>query len=119
MRRLFACALALGVVLAGCGGGGSEHPARATRDAGWEGPVPAAGTPQPLDYVGGSRAALKSGAIAVVDLSNRVGVEPALMDVNSEQRLTALRWSGWGSREAAGRGEEPTPIFDPNRPRGA
>jgi hypothetical protein len=112
MRRLLACALVLGAALAGCGGGGSEQPAKATRES--SAPLPPAPTPQALDYVGGSRAALKGGAIAVVDLSNRVGIEPALMDVNSEQRIEGLRWSGWGSGEATGHGEVRTLVCDPN-----
>ena len=70
--------------------------------------------PQPLDYVGGARAALKGGAIAVVDLENRVAVEPARMDVNAEQELSGLRWSGWGSARATGQGSVRTLICDPN-----
>ena len=36
------------------------------------------------------------------------------MDVNSEQRLSDLRWSGWGSERATGRGDVRTLICDPN-----
>jgi hypothetical protein len=111
MMRALACAAALGLALAGCGG----SPERAARpSAGTSGPLPAAATPQPLDYVGNARAALASGAIAVVDLSNRVAVEPARMDVNAEQSLSGLRWSGWGSGRATGRGSVRTLICDPS-----
>ena len=101
MRALVCAAtvcLALGLVA--CGGGSSERSVKpaATPIA----TVPPAPTPQPLDYVGGARAALKGGAIAVVDLENRVAVEPARMDVNAEQELSGLRWSGWGSARGPG-----------------
>jgi hypothetical protein len=113
MRRL-ACALVLCLGLAACGGGDSERPAKAPSSRDADGPVPAAGTPQPLDYPAGSRAALAGGAVAVVDLSNRVGIQPAQMDVNSEQRIEGLRWSGWGGDEATGHGEVRTLVCDPN-----
>ena len=35
------------------------------------------------------------------------------MDVNREQRLDGLRWSGWGSPRTTGRGEVETLICDP------
>jgi hypothetical protein len=36
------------------------------------------------------------------------------MDINSEQRLSDLRWSGWGSERATGRADVRTLICDPN-----
>jgi hypothetical protein len=36
------------------------------------------------------------------------------MDVNSEMRLSDLRWSGWGSERATGRADVRTLICDPN-----
>jgi hypothetical protein len=113
MRALACSAAALCLVLAGCGGGSSsEQPAKPTAES--SGSLPPAATPQPLNYVGGAKAALSSGGIAVVDLSNRVAIQPSLMDVNSEQRLTGLRWSGWGSDRATGEGDVRTLVCDPN-----
>ena len=112
--RALACAavwLALALAFAACGGS-SERAAKPAATA--FGTVPPAATPQPLDYVGGARAALKGGAIAVVDLENRVAVEPARMDVNAEQELSGLRWAGWGSSRATGHGAVRTLICDPN-----
>ena len=41
----------------------------------------------------------------MADSSFHVRVEPKTMDVNSEMRLSDLRWSGWG---ASGRPAAPT-----------
>ena len=112
--RALACAatVCLALALGACGGGSSE---RSVKPAATPfGTVPPAATPQPLDYVGGARTALKGGAVAVVDLENRVAIEPARMDVNAEQELSGLRWSGWGSARATGRGSVRTLICDPN-----
>jgi hypothetical protein len=110
--RARACALAVCLVLAGCGGGSSEHATtpkvKATGTA-W--PTP---TPQPLDYAGGAKAALEGGAVGVVDLSNRVAIQPSRMAVNAEQELSRLRWSGWGSPRATAQGEVRTLVCDPS-----
>jgi hypothetical protein len=98
------------LALAGCGGD-SEPAAKSKVKA--TGTPPPVGTPQPLEYVGDAKAALASGAIAVVDDANRVGVAPTEMDVNREQRLSQLRWSAWGSARASGRGEVRTLICEP------
>jgi hypothetical protein len=115
-RTALACALAGCLALVGCGGGGSGEergaPAAGTGDGGTV--VPPGPSPQPLDYVAGSKAALEGGAIAVVDLENRVGVEPSHMDVNREQRLDGVRWTGWGSERATGRGDVRTLVCEPN-----
>jgi hypothetical protein len=115
-----ACLLAcLAVAAAGCGGGASDV-VRATPAAGAGGQpatstpsVSPVTTPQPLRYLHGARAAMAAGQIAVVDLSDRVGVQPASMDVNAEQTLDALRWSGWGNASATGRGKVDTLVCDP------
>ena len=117
--RRVALALAACLAVAACGGGSSGEepaaPAAGTGDAAASGTVvPPGPTPQPLDYVAGARAALAGGAIAVVDLSNRVDVEPSRMDVNREQRVSGLRWSGWGGERATGSGDVRTLICDPN-----
>jgi hypothetical protein len=113
VTRRLACAAAvsLALALAACGGGSSERTATPKVTA--SGTAPPTPTPQPLDYVGDARAALKRGAIAVVDFSNRVVVAPSRMDVNAEQRLSGLRWSGWGTERATGRGDVRTLICEP------
>jgi hypothetical protein len=116
-RRGAALALAACLAMSACGGSSSgEERATAAAGTGGEAPsdiVPPGPTPQPLEYVGGAKAALAAGAVAVVDLSNRVGVEPSRMDVNREQRLSALRWSGWGGARAVGQGAVRTLVCEP------
>ncbi len=110
--RALACAATVCLALAGCGGGSSERPVKPAATA--LATVPPTPTPQPLAYVGGARAALKGGDVAVVDLENRVAIAPARMDINAEQELSGLRWSGWGSARATGTGSVRTLICDPN-----
>ena len=108
MRRRV-CVTAICLALAGCGGGQERvAPPSGTRVA-----IPPGPTPQPLGYEGGARRALAAGAIGVVDLRNRAGVEPRTMDVNREQRLSRLRWSGWGTRRATGRARVRTLVCEP------
>jgi hypothetical protein len=117
--RALSCLLAACLAVAGCGGGdGGEERATPAAGVGSEPPatspsVDAVTTPQPLHYLAGAKAALAAGRIAVVDLSNRAGVEPATMDVNREQTLDGLRWSGWGNASATGRGKVDTLVCDP------
>jgi hypothetical protein len=111
MTRRLACAAAVVFALALAGCGGSSEPASAPVKA--SGTAPPIGTPQPLDYVGDAQAALKRGEIAVVDFSNRVAVAPSRMDVNKEQQLSQLRWTGWGSARTSGRGDLRTLICEP------
>lgn len=116
-RRGPICVLAACLAVAGCGG--SDHE-RAAAAAGTGGEPPAAtvtvqpeATAQPLAYGPGAKARLAGGAIGVVDLANRAAIEPQKMDVNSEQTLDGLRWSGWGNPSATGRGDLDTLICDP------
>lgn len=111
MRRGLACTVVACVVLAGCGGG-SEHAVTPRVTA--TGTAPPAPPPPKLVYVGGAKAELQSGAVGVADSSLRVAVEPSQMDVNSEQRLSRLRWSGWGGEQTTGRADVRTLICDPN-----
>ena len=120
--RALSCALAVCLAVVGCGGGdGREEPAAAPAAAGVGGEPAAPSatadpvtTPQPVRYGRGARPRLAAGAIGVVDLGNRAAIEPALMDVNREQRLEGLRWSGWGNARTTGRGDVDTLICDPN-----
>jgi hypothetical protein len=113
MRATAALAIAGCLAWAGCGGE-KEEPA-ATRAAATPvgTPVAAESTPQPLAYGPGARAGLAAGGVAVVDLANRVGIEPRRMDVNAEQSLSGLRWSGWGRARATGRGQVETVVCEP------
>jgi hypothetical protein len=117
-RRGPICALAACLAIAGCGGGDDER--AATPAAGTAGEPPAAtvsvapeATVQPLGYAAGAKAQLAAGGIGVVDLANRAAIAPRKMDVNGEQTLAALRWSGWGNPSATGRGQLDTLICDP------
>jgi hypothetical protein len=117
MRGGLSCVLAACLAVAGCGG---DEPRATPAAAGVGGEPPSASptvnpvtTPQPLRYLHGARAGLAAGQIAVVDLSNRAGIEPATMDVNREQTLDGVRWSGWGNPSTTGRGEVDTLVCDP------
>jgi hypothetical protein len=117
VRAVSALAVACVLGAAGCGadkaepaGGVAEAAAAATPAAT---AVPVRTTPQPLAYGPGARERLAGGGIAVVDLANRVGVEPGRMDVNAEQTLNGLRWTGWGLERATGRGRVRTLVCDP------
>jgi hypothetical protein len=117
MRRGLSCLLAAALAVAGCGG--DEERASAP-PAGVGGEAPAAtasvapeATPQPLAYGPGAKAQLAAGAIGVVDLKNRAAIAPRKMQVNSEQALDGLRWSGWGNPSATGRGGLDTLVCDP------
>lgn len=116
-RRGPICVLAACLAVAGCGGGDETAAAPA---AGTGGEPPAAtasvapeATAQPLGYRPGAKAQLAAGAVGVVDLANRAAIAPRKMDVNGEQTLAALRWSGWGNASATGRGELETLVCDP------
>jgi hypothetical protein len=117
-RRALTCVLAACLAVTGCGG---DEEGAATPAAGVGGEPPVASstvspvtTPQPLRYGPGARARLATGAIGVVDLANRATIEPVLMDINQEQQLDELRWSGWGGPRTTGRGAVDTLICDPN-----
>ena len=104
------------LALAGCGG--DEEKATTTAGVGGE-PTAATpsvapkATPQPFAYAPGAKALLAQGAIGVVDLKFRAAVEPQTMQVNSEQALDGLRWSGWGNPIATAHGGLDTLICDP------
>jgi hypothetical protein len=110
VRRALACAAVLCLALTACGGSSHRAGTAAVKPSGTAPPTP---TPQPLSYVGDAESALKAGAVAVVDLDNRVAVQPTKMDVNDEQQLSRLRWSGWGGTHATGRGDVRTLVCEP------
>lgn len=117
-RATLACALCACLAVAACGGG-EKRAERATSAAGVGGEPPATSpaaeaTVQPLAYGRGVRAGLAGGRIAVVDLTNRAGIEPLRMTVNSEQTVSGLSWSGWGQARATGRGEVETLSCEPS-----
>jgi len=116
MRRL-AVFIAMCVALGGCGGS-DERPASAPAAADAPAELPPEATPQPLRYLTGAKQALAGGAVAVVDVTNQVGVEPSRLDVNREQQVTGLRWTGWGTARTIGRGDVRTLICDPSCARG-
>jgi hypothetical protein len=104
------------VLLAGCGGGGDEEPAVARQAPAPQTSAPVAPepTPQPLVFAGGVRSEQASGALAVVDLRNRVGIEPSAMSINREQTLSRLRWTGWGGASATASGDVETLVCEPS-----
>jgi hypothetical protein len=104
------CALTVAVVLAGCGGGSDKGGTAAVKATGT---APPAAPPATLAYTRGARQALAGGAVGVADFAYRVSVAPSKMDINREQRLSGLRWTGWGSERATGRAEVRTLICDP------
>jgi hypothetical protein len=109
-----ALALVALLLLTGCGGGGPDE--RASRPAG------RAATP-PADVLRGDapptltpavRARLAQGETAVADFANATLIEPATIQLSSDQRLTGTVWSGWGGRRATGHGTIRTLDCDPS-----
>jgi hypothetical protein len=118
-RRGAICVLAACLAVAGCGGGDDERAAAPAAGTGGEPPaatpsVAPEATVQPLGYGPGAKAQLAAGAIGVVDLANRAAIAPRKMDVNDEQTLSGLRWTGWAGARATGRGRVQTLICEPS-----
>jgi hypothetical protein len=111
MRRGPACAVAICLLLAGCGGGSEPTVTPRVTATGTAPPAP---TPPALAYASGAREALRGGAVAVADFTYRVSVAPSKMNVNREQRLSGLRWSAWGGATTSARGHVTTLICEPN-----
>jgi hypothetical protein len=99
------------LALAGCGGDEQELTAPAATPT----PTPTFAAPageraEPtkaaLDAKPGAalRARLDAGAVAVVDLTGRMGIQPAALEFAKGGRLEDLRWTSWGDRQAVGNG---------------
>jgi hypothetical protein len=133
--RLPALALVLVLALAGCGGDDAERPAEprgytselaraaAALPAG-EGGGQAVGDPQPTlaarraRPAGAVRAALDAGAAAVVDLTGRLEIRPATLDVAKDARVEGIEWSRWDGAGAEGEGRLEAVRCDPDCARG-
>lgn len=110
----------LAALLAGAAGCGTEEeiaaPAQTSQPAPAATATPAgdaSGEPR-RTFAAGVEERLDAGAIAVVDLANRVAIEPARLRANREQELKGLEWKGWGTREAVGSGTAETLVCEPN-----
>lgn len=115
MRGAVAAGSVVVLLLAGCGGGDDD-----VQEAPSAAPVttsstpPPSPTPQRLVFGKTVEGELARGAIAVVDLRNRVGVEPSALSINREQTLSGLRWRGWGGSTATGTGDVETLVCEPS-----
>jgi hypothetical protein len=112
MRRVFVVVLA-GALFAGCGVLDDEGPAPLGKpDPAVYGPAEAVPTTAPLPIPAppvrspsaAVARALDEGAIAVVDLTGKIAIEPESLDTASDLTLEGVRWSHWGADGAAGSG---------------
>jgi hypothetical protein len=105
-------AVALALVLGGCGVLDDEGPAvpkapdpavygpaKATKTADPSIPVPRLVSPPAA-----VARALDGGSIGVVDLAGQVGIEPRSLDTAADLTLHDVQWSSWGAGGAAGTG---------------
>jgi hypothetical protein len=133
MRTTLLAALLL-CLLAGCGlGGGSEEEAprpAATVDDG----VPPEQAAKPVGEVADPlptraardaepgaalRSQLRSGAVAVVDLTGSMGIRPRALVFANGGRLDGLRWSRWDDSGAEASGEMHGVVCEPTCGQGA
>jgi hypothetical protein len=120
MRRLLPIAL-LVALLAGCGGDDSaDKPARSLPVA-----TPSQGGSEVADPLptkaalaarpsGALKSQLAGGAVAVVDLTGRMGIRPARIVFAHGGRLDGLKWRRWGDRGAEATGTMAGVVCDPN-----
>jgi hypothetical protein len=64
------------------------------------------------------RRRLDAGAVALVDLSGRIGIRPRVVEFAKDGRLVDVEWRRWGDRGAEGRGRLVGVVCDPDCGRG-
>jgi hypothetical protein len=130
MRPLAVVALLAALLCSGCVGA-DEEPARpvATVDDGVSAedaarpaitlvdPIPtkAALAARPSAEM---RTRLDAGAVALVDLSGRIGIRPRAVDFAKDGGLVEIEWRRWDDRGAEGRGRLVGVVCDPDCARG-
>jgi hypothetical protein len=112
MSRLLVVLLA-GAFLTGCGVLDDEGPEVLGKpDPAVYGPAQAVPTTEPAtipappvrEPSAAVAKALDGGAIAVVDLTGEIAIEPESLDTASDLTLEGVRWSHWGADGASGSG---------------
>jgi hypothetical protein len=112
MKRFLVVLLA-GTLVAGCGVLDDEGPAPLGKpDPAVYGPAEAVPTTSPATVPAPPvrepsavvARALDGGAIAVVDLTGAIAIEPESLDTASDVTLEGVRWSHWGADGAEGSG---------------
>jgi hypothetical protein len=66
----------------------------------------------------GLRKRLDAGAVALVDLSGRIGIRPRAIDIAKDAGLVDVEWRRWDDRGAVGRGRMVGVYCDPDCARG-
>jgi hypothetical protein len=64
------------------------------------------------------RRRLDAGAVALVDLSGRIGIRPRAVDIAKDAGLVDVEWQRWDDRGAEGRGRMIGVLCDPDCGRG-
>jgi hypothetical protein len=120
MRRAAVVAV-LALLVAGCGSSEDEASAPPA-------PVAAGGTPEAGSAVASPRptkaakeaqpkgevaAQLEAGAVALVDLTGRIGIRPRSFEFAKGGRMEAVEWSSWTDRGAVGTGRMVGLVCDP------
>ena len=115
MRRLLALlALAVMVVVCGCGGEeAAPRAAAAAKSAATAAPAPDLGPYPEVKTSSAVRRQLDAGAVGVIDLELRTAIAPDSLRLNREQEAIDLEWSGWGTPHATARGKVRTLVCDP------
>jgi hypothetical protein len=120
MRRAVLCLL-LALVVGACGSSADEAPPPAP-------PAAATGTPEAGSAVAEPRptkaaedarpgpalkARLDAGAVALVDLTGRIGIRPRTFEFAKGGRMEDVEWSRWSDRGAEGSGRMVGLVCDP------
>ena len=64
------------------------------------------------------QARLDAGEVAVVDLTGRIGIRPARLEIASGGLLTKIEWTRWDAEGAEGTGDLRALVCDPDCARG-